>query len=178
MKEVFKPLVIENHARTGHTISNYGKIIIPKTGKQKFSQRKEDGYEVVTFQFKQKKKRFRVHRLVAQSFIPNPDNKTMINHIDGDKLNNRADNLEWCTHVENMEHAKKHNLVAFGEDVASAKLKNNDIEAIFSLNFFGIPSTDIAKTFKVSITVIRGILSGKQWVRQTNSYITCELPLT
>ncbi len=48
-----------------------------------------------------------VHALVAKHFVPNPNGFNEINHIDGDKMNNRADNLEWCTHKENMEHARK-----------------------------------------------------------------------
>ena len=55
-------------------------------------------------------KPYRVHRLVAEAFIPNTENKPCINHKDGNKQNNNADNLEWCTHSENTIHSFKNGL--------------------------------------------------------------------
>lgn len=51
------------------------------------------------------KKRYSVHRLVAIAFIPNPHNYPCVNHMDGDRMNNDADNLEWVTHSQNSKHA-------------------------------------------------------------------------
>lgn len=57
-----------------------------------------------------KRKRMSVHRLVGMAFIPNPDGKPQINHLDGNRNNNRVDNLEWCTSSENNYHAYANNL--------------------------------------------------------------------
>lgn len=69
------------------------------------------GYKCVILFTAGRAKNLRVHRLVAQAFIPNPDNKPEVNHIDGDKLNNLASNLEWSTRSENMKHAYDNKLI-------------------------------------------------------------------
>lgn len=56
----------------------------------------------------------RIHRLVAKTFIANPDNKTVVDHIDGNKSNNRVDNLRWCNQVENLRNTAKYRNNASG----------------------------------------------------------------
>lgn len=69
------------------------------------SNTNECGYMIVSLYKDKKCVHARVHRLVAQAFIPNTENKRCVNHIDGNKANNAVSNLEWCTHSENMYHA-------------------------------------------------------------------------
>jgi hypothetical protein len=64
---------------------------------------------------KRKYKLYYIHRLVAQTFIPNPDSKATVNHIDGNKYNNSIENLEWATYKENTQHA--YNVLGVGENL-------------------------------------------------------------
>ena len=68
---------------------------------------KSCGYMIVTLCHEGVRKNKRVHRLLTEAFIPNPSNKAHVNHIDGNKLNNSLDNLEWATPKENTNHAIK-----------------------------------------------------------------------
>lgn len=63
------------------------------------------GYDFVCLRKNDSDKNFSVHRLVAQVFIPNPNNYSDVNHIDGNKQNNSVENLEWCTRSQNLKHA-------------------------------------------------------------------------
>jgi hypothetical protein len=65
------------------------------------------GYKVVDILFKDTRKKYPVHRLVALHFLPNPDNKPCVNHKDGNKFNNNVSNLEWVSHAENEQHSYK-----------------------------------------------------------------------
>lgn len=65
----------------------------------------DSGYLCVWFRAGRKmRKCLRVHRLVAAAFIPNPEDKPEVNHLDNNPLNNRVENLEWCTRTENLQH--------------------------------------------------------------------------
>lgn len=106
-----------------------------------------------------------VHRLVATAFIPNPKAKPHINHKDGNKLNNSANNLEWCTPSENQKHAIAIGLKIplKGEAHAMAKLTQLDVDQIRLRIKNGDEALAISKDFKVSRRAIYDIKLGVSW---------------
>jgi len=104
--------------------------------------------------------------LVAQSFIPNPNNKPDINHKDLNRENNEVDNLEWCTRKENWEHAVKMGKIIYpdGEFNPRNKLSRKDVEEIRRLyKSKKYTQKELAKQFSVSQAQISTIVLRKQW---------------
>lgn len=88
-----------------HQVSNNGDIR-RKNGEMRKLQKYSNGYNFIAY----KEKHYSIHRLVAEAFIPNPENKAEVNHINGNKNDNRVENLEWCTRSENLNHAVREGL--------------------------------------------------------------------
>ena len=119
MEEKFILLPFDNK----YAVSNKGKILNVKSGRQLKTNVNKNGYEYVQLSTNGKRRTYRIHRLVAQCFISNDDIKPYINHIDGNKLNNDVTNLEWCTAKENDNHARNNNLKVQNKPIIATNIK-------------------------------------------------------
>lgn len=166
MKEVWKD--IEGYEGK-YQISNLGRVKaldFKRTKKERIMKPhiNTSGYLAINLYKNAKFKTYRIHRLIAQAFISNPENKPCINHIDGNKLNNSIDNLEWCTHRENTIHAIKTGLsssptVKYGTDnPKSKKVKQYDLQGKFLKTWDCI--SDAGKS--LNATHISDVCNGKR----------------
>jgi len=97
-----------------------------------------------------------LHRIIAQAFIPNPENKPCVNHINNNPSDNRIENLEWCTYKENTQHAVKQGRM-YGH---TAKLSKKQVLEIFNSTMQQRP---LAKLYNVNQGTVASIKSGKNW---------------
>ena len=97
-----------------YQVSNEGRVKSFKWNKERFLKPSmdKDGYLLVTLCAGGKPKTLKVHRLVCEAFHENPDNKPQVNHINEDKTDNRACNLEWCTCKQNVNHGSRNERVS------------------------------------------------------------------
>lgn len=118
--------IIENYPN--YTISDKGEIINTNTNKELKPYIRKDGYVVATLSKGGKKYKCYLHRLVAETFIPNPDNLFQVNHKDEDKTNNCVSNLEWITPKDNCNYGTRNERQGLGH---SKPIEQYDLEGNF-----------------------------------------------
>lgn len=141
-----------------YIITEDGKVIAKRNGKALKGQPNDKGYLRIAIG----KKRMFIHRLVAEKYVPNPENKPQVNHINGIKTDNRACNLEWVTNQENRDHARKNGLIVTGELVGGAKLNADKVRYIRE-NPDGMTVTELAAMFGVQRATIRAAATYRTW---------------
>lgn len=123
----------------------------------------KDGYLRTQFDGKTRT----VHRVIAEAFIDKKSGKDFVNHIDGNKTNNRSDNLEWCDRSENMKHAYRYGLkTSKGINNGRCKLSYDDVNYIRNNyipgdNVYGAKALSIK--FGVAPQTISAVISGQNW---------------
>lgn len=152
------------NVKTLKRTTSYNRIIEEKIKSQR---EKYDGYLRVTLCKNGKKSTIAVHRLVAQTFIPNPINKPQVNHIDCNKKNNCVDNLEWADNFENMRHAWENGLLPEhvgrkGETCNFAKLTEQEAIEILEMSK-SCKQKEIAKKYNIAVSTVSRIINGKRW---------------
>ena len=156
-----------------YQVSNQGRVkSLDHTIRQKHSYKKGgrvlkswlySGYSYVQLCVNGKDKKLKVHRIVAEAFIDNPENKKEVNHINGIRSDNRVENLEWCSHRENILHANKTGLRKTGVNATNAKFSFEDIEFILKntkVNSHKYGARAMGRKFNVCHETILQILHG------------------
>lgn len=146
-----------------YIVDMYGSVFSLISNKQLKQSPDSTGYPRVNLSKNGKQTVIRIHRLVAEAFISNPENKPCVNHKNGIKSDNRVDNLEWCTYSENNQHAYDTGLIAKGENHYLAKLSNDQVKEIRELR----ASTNLSQSkmglmYGVSREHIRDIINYKR----------------
>lgn len=153
-----------------YQVSTQGNIYSSRYNRYRKLRQDRHGYVFVALNKEGGQHFFLVHRLVAGAFIPNPDGKTEVNHIDGDKKNNRIENLEWVTHDENVQHSFEIGLRNKKEikepKQSSSKLTKElaqQIRCEYKRNVRGRGYKALAKKYHVSTPSIKDVVHNITW---------------
>lgn len=162
-KEVWKPVDGTNGR---YRVSNLGRLFSVKRNRVLSPSVNNSGYHSTTIYYdKNNIKSMRVHRLVAFAFIPNPNNKPFINHINGIKTDNRIENLEWVTMQENAIHATRTglNIPPKGTKHGRSKLNEQLVKRMRKERKQGKTYTQFADEYGVDRKTAWAAVVGKNW---------------
>ncbi len=101
-----------------------------------------------------------LHRIIAEAFIEKEKGKPEVNHIDGNKLNNSIENLEWCNRSENVQHSYS---IGLRTGSIPNKLKAENVKEIRKLYIEGYSQVKISKLFNVSVACINSVVNYRNW---------------
>jgi len=154
---------MKRYKDTPYFVSEDGRVF----RNQKELKQYKGNYSTLKLSINGRAKTMSVHRLVAETYIPNLENKPEVNHLDGNTHNNHFDNLMWSTTSENQRH--KHHVLnkCNGENHGQSKLSKEQVEYIRN-NYiqrhkqFGMNA--LARTFKVCAQTIHSIIHNKTWI--------------
>ena len=125
---------------------------------------KKSGRVYLNITFMGKTKSVLVNRVVALKYLPNPDGKAEVNHIDGNKENNHVSNLEWANRSEQEKHAFREGLKSTrGSQNSNAKLSASDVVEMRKRYMAGEGFSELATAYGVSQSTVRGIIRGSTW---------------
>ena len=150
-------------------VRDNGTIYSEKTHKILSPQLDKDGYQKVQMMSTDgKRHRYSVHRLIMENFNPVENMENMqVNHIDGNKTNNKLENLEWCNCKQNIQHAIENNLRA--KINGSAKLTEEQVKEIYFRAIKGESCSSLGKDYGVCEDTIRRIRDKKMWKKITKN---------
>lgn len=140
-----------------YEVSNLGRIRNKKTGRILKLDKTKYGYFQIVLSKNGTIRRARVHRLVAEAFLPNPNKYPEVNHKDEDKTNNKVDNLEWCTAEYNNSYGTRIKRVV---EKNSKPVLQYDFSGKFIKEFSSV--SDAAEEIGVSLGTLSGALTGQQ----------------
>lgn len=153
---MYKTLIYDGQPYPNFEINELGDVRNISTNhiyKKSINQR---GYYFITLPMggRGKVKGIKVHKAVAETFIPNPDNLPFVDHIDENKLNCRLENLQWITAKDNTNKHWKH-MLQFDSYCNNRKLTKSDVDIIRANK--DVPNKELAKQFNVSTTTVSNI---------------------
>jgi hypothetical protein len=157
--EIWKEINIENEDTSGYYVSSLGRFKNKKGVIMKDYKPHHSGYIYLRVNIK----KYALHRLIALTFIENPEKKPFVNHVDGNKLNNKVENLEWLTCSENNIHAHKIGLNKGNKrEIIQYDLEMNQIQKFTTIK-------TASEKLSISLSCIKDVLKGKQ--KSTKGFI-------